>query len=205
MSNHTKETPTIFLDIDGVMWCHETIKQFGDKQLDRRDQYGKLFPDVHVEALANIVKYTGAVIVISSTWRKFKDVEKMWLDRGYCGEISGYTPIIEDAPRGWEIRSWLKIHRPKNFDRYVILDDDSDMLYTQRLNFCHVNGTRGLIGEHVGKAVSMLTRKTVYHCFECGSTQLNVERSSGYLGYRCGDCGQWNYNDKCVFRPPTRV
>lgn len=206
-------SPTIFLDIDGVMWCHETRKPLKESGNDR-DEYGYLFPEVHVEALRKIVDATGAVIVISSVWRRFKDVQSMWKDRGLPGVYGGMTPHIPDAPRGWEIYTWMQKNRPydyknrREFKNYVILDDDSDMLYWQRLNFRHTPNTTGLGHEHVGEAICMLKQEDLTMCSECfsgGSRQLTYSTVSGHAGYRCGGCGHWSHYRDASFKHPRAV
>ena len=95
-------------------------------------------------------------------------IREMWKARGFVGEVIGTTPHlwIENSrlnhleynismPRGCEIEAFLekdlKFHHinwskeqqqeymdVSGVDNYIILDDDSDMLYTQRNHFVHV-------------------------------------------------------------------
>ena len=44
--------------------------------------------------------------------------------------------------------------------QYVILDDDSDMLYTQRFNFIQTDSEIGLMMWEATKAVEILNQKT---------------------------------------------
>jgi len=138
----------LFLDIDGVLNI--------DNQ--ERDCYGHLFHKDFVENLRQIIYVTGAFIVISSSWRKsgLKTLQEMWKVRELPGEVIDVTPSIYTAknmiqfwngrekihptpkthnysiPRGCEIEYWLKDHDVEN---YCIIDDDSDMLWSQRYNF----------------------------------------------------------------------
>lgn len=128
----------IFLDIDGVLNVIAT----------NRDQYGDVFRPEFVENLARIIQETDAKIVISSTWRMsgLDVMREMWQKRGLAGEVIGITPYItthelkelEESTgsdwlaRGWEIAEWLKLTKDEiQVDKYVILDDDTDMLDSQ--------------------------------------------------------------------------
>jgi hypothetical protein len=142
----------IFLDIDGVL----NLRRRG------RDKYGSLFHTPWVENLRKIVDATGAKIVISSTWRSagVEEMQAMWKDRGLPGEVVGCTAMFGrlsrkelqyDLPRGCEIEHWLKFSsfqrinwckieqrkylRKSKVKNYIILDDDSDMLFNQREHF----------------------------------------------------------------------
>jgi len=92
-----------------------------------------------------------------------KCIQEMWKNRGFIGEVIGTTPHLwissntseYSIPRGCEIESflendlkfhhinWSKEEQKKymdisNVDNYIIIDDDSDMLYSQRNHFIHV-------------------------------------------------------------------
>jgi hypothetical protein len=127
----------IFLDIDGVL---NVIPQ-------GRDKYGAIFHKHFVENLEQIIDETDAKIVISSSWRHdgLQAMKDMWRDRNLPGEVIDITKftaseyIVElysDLPkgteRGYEIQEWIHVNKP---DKYVILDDDKDMLTCQMGNF----------------------------------------------------------------------
>lgn len=95
-------------------------------------------------------------------------IQKMWKARGFVGEVIGTTPYLwietgscsekkygSTIARGCEIEAyleqnfgffnvfWSEEEQQKAVDRsgienYIIIDDDSDMLYTQRNHFVHV-------------------------------------------------------------------
>lgn len=141
----------IFLDIDGVLNVIPTD----------RDEWGAIFQEPFVSNLRLLIKATGAKIVMSSSWRGsgIKEMQRMWKTRHLPGELIDVTPYannkylhitgtdknIEDssnAPRGIEIEWWLNNHGYKRFfvedntiQSYVILDDDTDMLFNHRNNF----------------------------------------------------------------------
>jgi hypothetical protein len=144
----------IFLDIDGVL---NVIEQ-------GRDEYGQIFHQHFIDNLKKIIDETGAKIVLSSSWRKssLTIIQEMWKFRNLPGEVIDVTPslylqkggsivfynnkLVKEPtpkingytiPRGAEIEYWLK-NESSLIDKvtnYVILDDDTDMLFNQRNNF----------------------------------------------------------------------
>lgn len=89
------------------------------------------------------------------------------------GERIGYT-----IPRGCEIDWWLKNEgefqrinwsteeQQKYIDKsivknYIIIDDDSDMLYNQREHFIHTSFMSGLTNELTDKAISILNKTLI--------------------------------------------
>jgi len=126
----------IFLDIDGVL---NVIPQ-------EYDEFGGLFHEKFVDNLRWIIEQTNAKIVISSTWRHdgLKSIKNMWKKRNLPGEIIGITPNEVDVvnrgtckfydlvSRGHEIQQWIN---DNNIKHYCIIDDDNDMLQSQKENF----------------------------------------------------------------------
>ena len=131
----------VFLDIDGVVNTPKNWKD-PDTTLDR----------YCVELLNEIVR-PEVRWICSSTWRLGKSKErltKILQEYGFKGEIYDNTPILMKyswSVRGNEIDKWLKDNEKQYYKRqdyYVILDDDSDMLYPQRNNFICVDGNVGV-------------------------------------------------------------
>ncbi len=164
----------IFLDIDGVLnpvhyrnalgklWgaSHNEIKSF--------DDYGQLFFYHNCEALKRIVDNTGAMIVISSTWRMsgLKVMQEMWAYRKLAGEVVDVTPDVNDLVkdgvsefydticRGTEIDHWINKRGFKG--KYVIIDDTKDMLTSQAPFFVNTNAYCGLTFKDAEKAIELL-------------------------------------------------
>ena len=127
----------IFLDIDGVLNLY-----YGG-----RDEYGAIFHPHLVDNLRLLIEKTGAKIVISSTWRfsGLTIMKEMWEKRELPGEVIGITPNFmvhykTTLCRGKEIDAYLE--KNKDIERYVILDDDSDMEPHQMDNFVMTSGNR---------------------------------------------------------------
>ena len=154
----------IFLDIDGV--------------LDTYASRYKLDP-VLMARLGTLIERTGAVIVISSSWRAM-DVAgtvKFMTDSDnpsvgsnhfpFTDKVVGVTPILfsvidgeidRPATRGEEIAAYLKAHP---CDNYVILDDCDEMLRDQWTHLVLVNDEVGLADADVEKAVAILNQDQV--------------------------------------------
>ncbi len=144
----------IFLDIDGVLNSHRTAVAY-------RSVLQRELDPVAVMMLYRIVTKADAHVVISSTWR----LDKQWkttiwgclrkagwpwdhtafLPIGEC-PIIGKTPRSGDLGlgkvRGDEIDAWLEAN--PDYDDYIILDDDSDMLDHQKDRFIHCDHHVGL-------------------------------------------------------------
>jgi hypothetical protein len=167
----------IFLDIDGVLnhqqFWHE------QRQADRRKELPEDAPDgahdidpVKMGLLNTLVDDTGAKVVISSSWRigrSLDDLKELFDWFGFTGDIIGKTPRLwfrhdqdEDwrntsVPRGCEIKAWMENNKDRLGDKmsrvkYVIFDDDSDMLWWQREHFIWVDPYCGLTPNLIYKA-----------------------------------------------------
>jgi hypothetical protein len=115
----------IFLDIDGVL---NVIEQ-------GRDEYGQLFHPHLEDNLREVINKTDAKIVVSSTWRMsgLDIMKEMWEKRNLPGEVIDITPNLKRGIRGEEIEQWLQGN--KNITNYCIIDDNDDILESQRNNF----------------------------------------------------------------------
>lgn len=114
----------IFLDIDGVLVTPESgMKRTADMNC--------------VYHLNNLVGNTGAKVVVSSSWRGRPDLQNKFIEWGCAFEVIGETPriehktvggVLQTVERGYEIQKWLDDNK-KPLDRFVILDDDADMVH----------------------------------------------------------------------------
>ena len=152
----------IFLDVDGILNNQYSCSSCqGYKGID----------DDKLIRLKKIVDDTGAVIVISSTWRLGYNNDGHYLDAFWKyleeklkeQELSIYdvTPNIARKHRGEEILRWLVDH--PEVDKYVILDDDDYDFwqigpeitdYLVQTDFYAKDG--GLQDKHVEKAIKIL-------------------------------------------------
>jgi hypothetical protein len=179
----------IFLDIDGVLNCEEAYRS-GECQYQewvwedgRKDHYQR-FCSWSKDLLNKLIEKTEAKIVISSSWRHsgIEFMRKVWKMEEMRGEIIGITPSITangiHIPRGIEIENYLnedlafqrinwseieqkRIIETSGVENYIIIDDDSDMLYNQANHFVHVLPSpinkRGFNEEYYEEALKKLS------------------------------------------------
>lgn len=110
----------IFLDVDGVLNYRGFLKK--GQRIGTADQ---LCPE-RVARLRDICDQTGAVIVLSSTWRLNRTTRSMQASlarRGLRTRIIGATPALWGDNRGDEIVTWLDVNRAR-VNRFCIIDDD---------------------------------------------------------------------------------
>lgn len=151
----------IFLDFDGVI---TTLKS--NWTIDNEK----------VELVKQICDATGAKIVISSSWRRYtleQTIKAITTQETLYGHnpfpypeyIVGITSKMFGLKypdektyyslcRGVEIDRWLWEH--EDVTNYVILDDDSDMLLSQKKHFIKTHALRGISKRDVEKAIKIL-------------------------------------------------
>jgi hypothetical protein len=162
----------IFLDIDGVLnnelWF---IKSMEAKTIFDTRESRWFCPD-NMKFLNYLVGKTGAKVVVSSSWRKSRTVDELKTllkSNGFEGEVIDKTPVLYfknkdypySVPRGCEIKAWLEINKgilgqKMSKTKYIILDDDSDMLYWQRTNYFRIDPYVGLTNNVAYRAVRFL-------------------------------------------------
>ena len=129
----------IFLDIDGVLNSTRTCIATGGypgEELEAKDL--TRFDWIAIGLLRRLCESSGIQIVLSSSWRIIVDIKKL-------GDAMG-LPIIDKTPvlassRGNEIARWLSEH--PEVEQWAIIDDDSDMLDSQRSRFVRTDGHEG--------------------------------------------------------------
>jgi histidinol phosphatase-like enzyme len=154
----------IFLDIDGVLNTERYIVyQVKNKIADGYEAQFNFDPRA-MSNLREIINKTSAKIVISSTWRIFKDdkTDEFWnaiLDnfaKYYIpAEIIGVTPVLH-TERGNEIRKWLEDNQNLNIENFVIIDDDSDMCEFTETHLAKCSWKNGLDEIAKNKALEIL-------------------------------------------------
>lgn len=173
----------LFLDFDGVLnsndWYVRRQNIYDMDAVENQYPYYEFDPDA-VNRLNTIITLTGAKVVVSSSWRHgrtIKELQDILNFVGFIGEIIDVTPHFGGyngytIPRGCEIEYWLeskgfqrinwsKEEQQKYIDKcsvknYIILDDDSDMLYTQKEHFVHTGWKYGLDDEKMHKSIEIL-------------------------------------------------
>jgi len=155
----------IFLDIDGVLNNAKWYKTDEFKSITNKDDDICHFDPKCVANLNKITSETNAKIVISSSWRMLKTREELvtLFERvGIKGEIIGeteslhYKDTFKPVPRGLEILKWIRDNHYKlrtGFENYIILDDDVDMLESQKEHFFNTNSEVGLTFEKIDEVI----------------------------------------------------
>lgn len=159
----------IFLDVDGVLNSEKHYRKRGEPDYRWEDEPPYPLSEFDSEAVAllnRIIKETDAKIVVSSTWRIGRSVDELkelFKNVGVEGEIIDKTKILrerrgyERVVRGTEIRRWIEEFEDESFENYIIIDDDGDMLPSQKKDhFVKTSFWFGLTEEDVEKAVSIL-------------------------------------------------
>lgn len=143
----------IFLDVDGVLNY--------SKCWTRKENQGKgtlIWDKDCISQLNRIVKETGAKIVVTSTWRLYKDHYDAVLNQmNIEGEIIDKTVDLrnfDNAERGDEIEAWLSKH--PEVEKFVILDDESDMKHLLPFLIQSDFNKKGLTKELADRAIKML-------------------------------------------------
>jgi len=156
------KSPVIFLDMDGVISTARAHKA----------RAGDIWPDrwIDAEAVANLndlCARSGAIVVVSSTWRLNHDggefltilnrngftgtIHDDWRTKSLITAVPG-SSLVAATMRGEEVLEWLSRH--PEVTRHVILDDDSDFLPDQPL--IKTPFETGLSVGHVEVALALL-------------------------------------------------
>jgi hypothetical protein len=166
----------VFLDIDGVLNSERFCRVLDDRHRalghhEKCECYRleRQIDDEAVTRLNRLVAATASVIVISSSWRTLMDLDELrrvLYSHGLVAGIIGATPDGPNDPafaaqgpydrirRGHEIDYWLGQH--PEADRFVILDDSSDMdKHENRL--VQTDWEEGLLDEHVDLAIRLMS------------------------------------------------
>lgn len=146
----------IFLDVDGVLNSRAFAHRFYDDE-GINVFHNNILNRSSLACLKRIVSQTGAIIVLSSTWRMIETPRKNLVDQlhEFGLDIHSDTPYLGSI-RGEDISGWFSEHPEIDVESYVILDDDSDMgEHISHLVQTDFNGW-GLVHKHAVQAVAML-------------------------------------------------
>ena len=141
----------IFLDIDGVLNNLGSVIGLGDPS-------HHLDP-VSVGLMTRLCEEAGASIVISSSWRIGRTVESLKDEFDKLGAHKLADRFMDrtkdfQAIRGKQIARWIEDNAYTG--RYVIVDDDSDMLPEQKPYFVHTSWEDGFRAKHYRDALKIL-------------------------------------------------
>lgn len=148
-------SPTLFLDIDGVFNCYDYL--FANPGCyDKRDERKALDPAA-CQRLERVLQATGAVIVVSSVWRQ--KYPASWFNKAFTDRGAPSVRVVGKTPKTWlnarrhdEIQAYLDTH--PEVKHYAILDDES----MGHLSHRAVKTTlyHGFLDEHVEPLIRLL-------------------------------------------------
>lgn len=143
----------IFLDIDGVLCCARScVSHGGYPAAGNPVSWGK-FDEVAIKLLQEAMRKTGAIVVLSSSWRSTVNLEALQWRLGIRIE-SVTREGTEAEPRGAQIHDWLIRH--SGVEAYAILDDDEDMLPDQMPHLCLTSKRNGFLLGHYEELLEKL-------------------------------------------------
>lgn len=154
--SHYYNMKIIFLDFDGVLNHADWINRPGvDLSLDENH-----FSPECVHRLNEIIRRTGAAVVLSTSWRRIMaadDIRRLLKNVGAICNVIDSTPAYVHGSRDEEICEWLELNGC--FGPFVVLDDCVDQLTKSRLEGRVVQTDfrdGGLKQEHVDMACRIL-------------------------------------------------
>ncbi len=113
-----------------------------------------------IKRLNEIIRQTGAKIVISSTWRMWYRTPGLQLilsSFGLQGDVIACTEVSPSRHRAREIRTWLEETSLK-VESFVAIDDDSGDMVEIADRLVKTSCLTGLLDEHIKRAVEILRR-----------------------------------------------
>jgi hypothetical protein len=144
----------LFLDVDGVLNSAEWFAK-QPAMSPKMPLFLCAVDPKPVRRIQNVLSATGAVIVLSSTWRLVPEYVQVLRAAGL--PIHDVTPRIPDVPRWQEILSWLRC-RDAAPVQFAILDDDPDAGDHPMLApyFVRTHWKYGMYGKHERQLMEIL-------------------------------------------------
>lgn len=157
----------IFLDVDGVLNNEKSLRM------------GELISMDCVRHVRRISRLADADIVISSSWRignSTHTLREMFHMVGLfrvIGRTSSNDSSLSD--RGDEIKQWLDAN--PTVEKYVILDDDRDILPEQMPYFINTDAMEGITENQSTYAIRNIFGVTTPFCTKCnGYNHISEEQ-----------------------------
>lgn len=148
----------IFLDIDGVLNSSRSAAALGGMPWPgrKKERDWHLFDPAAVGMLRRACEKTGAVCVLSSSWRMHLDTSGVrdLAERLGVSIIGSTRPTIGQEARGSQIADWLTAN--PEVMTWAILDDDADMLDEQKERFVQTTFREGFLFEHYMQLTHLL-------------------------------------------------
>jgi len=140
------------------------------KEIGTLDFYKRQFDPERITWLNDLCEATDSAVVLSASMRSRwtpLQLNRIFQHAGATFTVIDKTGHSESRIRGVEIHEWLKTNCPYwfgvnyyDFYRYVIIDDDGDMLLWQQDHFFQTDNYAGLTPNICYKIKRYLTHKT---------------------------------------------
>lgn len=147
--------PIIFLDFDGVICTTRAHFAYANPI-----GFHRHLDPVAVKLIERLMRSSKAEIVVSSTWRigaEKSELELALLNSGMGGvnfHSCWRTPSSKEGHRGKEIEQFFQHHNHNG--KFLILDDDSDFLDSQKPFHVKTHPHDGFLWEHYEKSCQIL-------------------------------------------------
>lgn len=189
-TTNTSFNPTVrilFLDFDGVLNAggprHQRTAYYHNRPPG--DRFGEQFHPLAMAAYAHIVaSVPDLFVVVTSTWRAngLEEMQQLWQQRGYPGQIDDVTPLSEHCIRGqevhdylfargayypvrrWSAPAWREAREKCTVTSYAILDDDPDFFVNQAKHLVRPDDQIGLTMHQAKRVVRLLLSDTIHGC-----------------------------------------
>lgn len=153
----------IFLDIDGVLNNGTHTKAMFDSSINFKEESTDItmrhqgFDPISIRFIRKLIKETGAVVVVSSTWRGNWTSCQAELMHVNIDVIDRTTKVFDfSLKRGDEIKDWLLNRAKRTVQKFIIIDDDNDMLESQQEFFVECDPQYGFKKDQFDKALELL-------------------------------------------------
>lgn len=161
----------IFLDIDGVLTTlsesmdTDNLLYWKDNSWAKNLNVHYPFNEDCVKILNDILKETGAEIILSSDWRKHKTLEQLdiiFKNNGVIKSPIDITPNYRNNYSNFEYARSLEIvhyiaENTIDINNIVVLDDlNLEMLFPPKLRTRFIKTYDGLLGEYKSKILDLL-------------------------------------------------
>lgn len=148
----------VFLDIDGVICTRRSAGWGPDGRplgFSTRRRPVRAIGQAPMQHLNALCAETGALVVVSSTWRLSRDVPEIFSRHAFTGQFHPDWRTDADGPvRSEEIARWLQRHVVSSF---VVIDDKSVELQPFADRLILTNNYQGLVRADVDRSVSLLS------------------------------------------------
>lgn len=148
------ERAIIFLDFDGVLnsLCSVLVTGRGGAVCSDSNAVG---------LMCRLVREADANVVVSSAWRigatldDLRETLTRWNAESIAARVIGKTPTHGEC-RGAEIAEWLATNPSRHDGRWVIVDDDGDMLDGQLSRFVQTRHRDGFTVREYVRAMQII-------------------------------------------------